>query len=332
MGGGISAMHYIGMSALDMSPPIEWKTSWVVLSIAIAIAASTVSLLVFFELLKLHGGAARIGQAAAALVMGAAICGMHYAGMAAANFPIESVCLSAGELGGDRLEWLVAGVSLLLLTQTMLTSMVDARVHRNAAHLEVSWRSKATSFQLLAFRDALTGLPNRLLLEDRLHLAVERCTRDATHLAILFIDLDNFKPVNDNFGHRFGDMVLKEMAGRLATHARATDTVARVGGDEFVVLLEGDPDSQAIIGVAQRIIDDMSRPYMAGGHAIHLSCSIGIATYPEGAAREELIAHADAAMYKVKRAGGSAYAFFDPSMVHAQSQRESQGPEIKRES
>lgn len=328
MGGGISAMHYIGMMALDMTPAIEWTAGWVLLSIAIAIATSTVALWVFFELQKLKREAARLGQAAAALVMGLAICGMHYSGMAAASFPTASICRSASELGGDRLEWLVAGATLLLLTQTMFNSMMDTRMQRNALDLETSWQTKATSLQKLAFRDALTGLPNRLLLDDRLSLAVERSLRDNKKLAVLFIDLDGFKPINDTYGHRFGDAVLIEMARRLASHARATGTVARVGGDEFVVLLEGDTDTQAITGVAQRIIDDLGLPFQAGERDIRLACSVGIATFPNGAPWEELIAHADAAMYTAKRSGGAAYVFFGPGMVDASGGLKPQGMDM----
>jgi diguanylate cyclase (GGDEF)-like protein len=166
----------------------------------------------------------------------------------------------------------------------------------------------------IAFRDALTGLPNRLLFDDRVSSAVERCRRDGSSMAMLFIDLDGFKPVNDSFGHRVGDDVLREIGRRLSEQLRAVDTVARVGGDEFVLLLEGASDSAAIAQMAQRLIDVVSAPMNEGEHEVRVSCSIGIALFPSDGPHKELMAHADAAMYAAKRAGGSSYAFFEPHM------------------
>jgi diguanylate cyclase (GGDEF)-like protein len=183
-----------------------------------------------------------------------------------------------------------------------------------ANDLAQSLQSANTELQQLAFRDALTGLPNRLLFDDRVNVAVERCTRDGSQLAVLFVDLDGFKPVNDSFGHRFGDEVLCEMARRLAAQARATDTVARVGGDEFVLLLEGNPDTTAAAQIAQRILDSITQPVVGSAHEVRLSCSIGIAMFPSDGPRDQLLAHADAAMYAAKRGGGTGYAFFELHM------------------
>ncbi|WP_394788203.1 putative bifunctional diguanylate cyclase/phosphodiesterase [Rhodoferax sp.] len=314
MGAGICTMHYTGMAAMDMNPAIHWSMAWVLVSAVIAVVASAAALLIFFWLRLLHGSRERWGQLAAALVMGAAICGMHYTGMAAASFPLDSVCMSAGQLRGDSLGMLVSVATIVLLTLTMFTSMVDARMQSKATILADSLKTANAELQQLAFRDPLTGLPNRLLFDDRVAVAVERCARDGSSLAVLFVDLDGFKPVNDSFGHSFGDAVLREMAQRLAAQARTTDTVARVGGDEFVLLLEGNPDTTATAQIAQRIIDALSLPVVGGEHEVRLSCSLGIAMYPSDGPRDQLMAHADAAMYAAKRAGGSSYAFFEPHM------------------
>ncbi|SDO44125.1 diguanylate cyclase/phosphodiesterase [Rhodoferax sp. OV413] len=314
MGLGICAMHYTGMAAMDMAPGIQWSGGWVLASAGIAVAASAVALQIFFWLRRLSGNAERWWQLVAALVMGAAICGMHYTGMAAASFPLDSVCLSADQLRGDSLGMLVSAATIVLLSLTMFTSMIDVRMQSKTAVLAASLQTANTELQQLAFRDALTGLPNRLLFDDRVAVAVERCSRDGSGLAVLFVDLDGFKPVNDSFGHAVGDLVLREMAQRIAGEARASDTVARVGGDEFVLLLEGNPDTTAAAQIAQRIIDALNQPFTAGDHDVRLSCSLGIAMYPSDAPRDQLMAHADAAMYAAKRSGGSAYAFFEPHM------------------
>ncbi len=314
MGAGICIMHYSGMLAMDMAPGIHWSAAWMAVSVAIAVVASAAALVIFFGLRKLHGQAARWGQFAAALVMGAAICGMHYSGMAAANFAQGSVCLSADQLRGDSLGVLVTMATLVLLGLTMFTSALDARMQARANDLAKSLQTANSELQQLAFRDALTGLPNRLLFDDRVNVAVERSSRDGSRLAVLFVDLDGFKPVNDSFGHRFGDEVLCEMARRLAAQARATDTVARVGGDEFVLLLEGNPDTTAAAQIAQRILDAITQPMVGSAHEVRLSCSIGIAMFPSDGPRDQLLAHADAAMYSAKRGGGTSYAFFELHM------------------
>jgi diguanylate cyclase (GGDEF)-like protein len=317
MGAGICAMHYTGMAALEMAPGIVWNWALVAASAGIAVAASTAALVIFFLLRRLVGGAARAGQVAAALVMGAAICGMHYTGMAAAAFPDDALCLSANALRGDSLGVLVSVATLALLTLTMFTSALDARMQDKASRLAASLQVANTELQQLAFRDALTGLPNRMAFDERVGVAVQRCTRGGAMLAVLFVDLDGFKPVNDSFGHGAGDEVLRSIAQRLAAQVRASDTVARVGGDEFVLLLEDLPPAEAshiAAQMAQRVIDACGEPVDAGGHAQQLSSSVGIALYRHGGARDELLSQADAAMYAAKRAGGSSYAFFEPHM------------------
>ncbi|CAN7551886.1 EAL domain-containing protein [Pseudorhodoferax sp. LjRoot39] len=314
MGAGICAMHYLGMASLELTPGIRWDWLLVLASGAIAVVASAVALVVFFALRGYRGVAARYRQVLAALVMGAAISGMHYTGMAAADFSTGSVCLTVDALRGDSLGVLVTVAATLLLSMAMFTSLLDARMQGKTERLAVSLKAANAELQQIAFRDALTGLPNRLLFDERVASAVERCRRGKTRLALLFIDLDGFKPVNDSFGHRVGDAVLQEVGRRLATGLRACDTVARVGGDEFVLLLEGAGDSAAIAQTAQRLIDLVSAPMEQGGHEVRLSCSVGIALFPSDGPDAELMAHADAAMYAAKRAGGASYAFFEAHM------------------
>ena len=314
MGAGICAMHYIGMHALKLEPGIQWDAGWVAVSAAIAVGASAVALMIFVALRRLTGAQARIAQIGAALVMGAAIAGMHYAGMAAAGFPADAVCLTAGQLRGDRLGLIVSVAALVLLTLTLFTSVLDARLQSRTAQLASSLRAANEELQQLAFRDPLTGLANRSLFDDRVTQAVERCRRESSSLAVLFVDLDGFKPVNDSFGHDVGDAVLREVARRLSAQARSIDTLARVGGDEFVLLLEDRPDVAVTAQVAQRIIDALLKPFAIGERGLQLSCSVGIAMYPTDGPPEQLMPHADSAMYAAKRSGGGSYAFFEPHM------------------
>ncbi|HKX40918.1 MAG TPA: bifunctional diguanylate cyclase/phosphodiesterase, partial [Burkholderiaceae bacterium] len=162
-------------------------------------------------------------------------------------------------------------------------------------------------------QDALTGLPTRVFFESRLHESAKRCDARKGRLAVLFIDLDGFKPVNDTFGHSSGDRVLEQVGKRLRGLVRQQDTAARIGGDEFVLLLNG-VTSESAAQIATQAIEVLSKPYAIGQREVVISCSIGIAKYPDRCAANKLIARADAAMYAAKRAGGSRHCFFSPEM------------------
>jgi two-component system CheB/CheR fusion protein len=175
--------------------------------------------------------------------------------------------------------------------------------------------------EFLATHDDLTGLPNRTLFNDRLTLALARATRSKENLAVLFLDLDNFKVVNDTLGHDAGDKLLKVAAGRLLECVRTEDTVARLGGDEFVVLLEGSERHEAAM-TAQRLIKSLCQSYLVNGHECFVSASIGISMYPDDATDPSgLMRNADAAMYRAKDQGKNAFQFFTAELAEQASQR-----------
>ena len=166
----------------------------------------------------------------------------------------------------------------------------------------------------LAYTDALTGLPNRLMLTERVNHAIRLAQRNGQGFAMLLLDLDRFKSINDSLGHLFGDMVLIEMSQRLKNCLRQTDTLCRLGGDEFVIHLH-DTDAAGAEISAQRIIDTVSRPVEIETMNFTLSCSMGIALYPQdGDTLDELIRHADTAMYQVKHRGKGHFRFYQPQM------------------
>ena len=163
-----------------------------------------------------------------------------------------------------------------------------------------------------ALHDPLTGLPNRVLFYDRLDHAMRRQQREHAPLAVLFLDFDGFKAVNDRFGHAGGDEVLRSAAALVASTMRAEDTVARFGGDELVVLSEHITGVDDVRGIAQRILDTLREPIALGDETITLSASIGICVAPvEGRSREELLNLADGAMYRAKAGGPGRYLIAD---------------------
>ena len=166
----------------------------------------------------------------------------------------------------------------------------------------------------LAYSDALTGLPNRLLLSERVETAIQTARQADAGFAILFLDLDRFKIINDSLGHPFGDRVLQLVAERLQTCLRQTDMLCRLGGDEFVIYLHGG-DATVAAGVSRRILDEMLRPFVLDSMGFSIQCSIGIALYPhDGSTLDELIKQADTAMYRVKERGRGSYGFYQPQM------------------
>ncbi len=162
----------------------------------------------------------------------------------------------------------------------------------------------------LAHYDAVTALPNRYLLNERLERALARARRGRSNVALMFLDLDRFKPVNDTLGHEAGDALLKDVAARLSECVRITDTVARLGGDEFVVVLEGLEEEGGAGLVARKILETLHEPFLIGDRTFVIGASMGISLFPADAERaDELIARADAAMYRAKAGGRNAFLF-----------------------
>ncbi len=192
----------------------------------------------------------------------------------------------------------------------------NARHRLYGACQDITERRKAEArIEFLAHHDVLTGLPNRVLLRDRFEQALSRAQRSQTHVAILFLDLDNFKRVNDTLGHLAGDQLLLEAVSRLTHCSRDSDTISRQGGDEFILLLNEIPDMETVERVAADILNHLSEPVEINGHVMNASCSIGVAMYPQdGSDFDSLLQKADAAMYNAKDAGRNTYRFFDDGM------------------
>jgi len=195
---------------------------------------------------------------------------------------------------------------------------IDGQSFRYAALLHdiTSLWQKEEHLRHLAFHDVLTDLPNRSLLLERLDRHIALSQRKMYGLAVLFLDLDRFKVVNDTLGHEIGDDLLKTVAQKLQALVRLSDTVARLGGDEFVILLDNPLNQDKVIDIATRIIATINEPMMFRGKVAQVGTSIGIALYPEdGHTSAELIKHADTAMYASKGAGKNTYRFFQTSMT-----------------
>ena len=314
MGTGIASMHYTGMAAMRMTPGIDYDPTWFGASLLIAVAASGAALWIAFHL-RFNVPHVRLARCGAAVVMGVAIVGMHYTGMAAARFADDSFYGAAlNGLNGKGLDNLVLVSTLAVLAITLLTSLLDARLEARTAVLADSLSQAHQELTHLALHDTLTGLPNRTLLADRIQQAIQTVEEQGGCFALMFIDLDGFKPVNDAFGHHIGDELLREVSQRLSADLRSQDTLARIGGDEFVLLVQLTQSHDAL-GLAERQVALINQVFQVAEHELNISASVGIVVFPgNGGTPQELLMNADAAMYHVKGMGKNGCSFFDVSM------------------
>ena len=315
MGTGICAMHYTGMAAIDVVPGIAYDPALVACSMIIAVTASFVALWLFFKLRDGHSHLQRLARIAAAVIMGLAISGMHYTGMAAARFSPGSFCRGGVTFDNFWLAVTIGVFAIGLLIVTLVTAMYDAhlqsRTHSHARRLEAA----NAKLQYQATHDALTDLPNRVLFMDRLGREIAHAERDDHLFAVLLLDLDRFKQINDSLGHGAGDQLLEEVARRLSGAVREVDTVARIGGDEFLLLIADTRDQSDLAAVAAKICKALGEPFRVGSAELHTSASIGISVYPaDGATGDDLVARADEAMYFAKQSGRNSYQFFNRTM------------------
>ena len=314
MGIGIASMHYTGMAAMLTSPPIQYDALLFATSIAIAILASLAALAIAFTL-RTDSVWMIYAKYAAAVVMGIAITGMHYTGMAAAQFAPDTICLTGAVVDNSWMAGTIAVVTFIVLSTTRVLSVFDARMATRTARMAASLQKVNAELKHMVLHDPLTNLPNRLLLEDRIGQAIEACRRAASRCAVLFVDLDRFKSVNDSLGHFYGDELLRSVADRLRSAMRSEDTVSRLGGDEFVVLLRDLAHAEHADLVAQKVLDVVGAPVQIHGRELCVTPSVGVALFPDhGASAQALISAADAAMYHVKKAGRNAFRRFSAEL------------------
>ncbi|KRG39444.1 hypothetical protein ARC78_01625 [Stenotrophomonas pictorum JCM 9942] len=314
MGIGIACMHYLGMTALRMHPQIEYDRFWFALSIVIAVAASWSALFIAFRLRASdHPLPARL---AAAIVLGLAIVGMHYTGMAAAHFAEGSVCAAAGT-GGLPTEWLAAFVvvvSVAVIGVTLLVSLLEQRTRSRLLHLRNSMLAASLDDARKELfhanlHDPLTGLPNRQRALERIDQQIASA-RDAGHsLAVLSLDLDELRQINGAFGHHVGDTVLVGVSERLRQLMCAGDLVARLGGDQFVIAtpIEDEPAARRL---AERVITAINT-LRVGGRDMRVTCSIGVALLSaDTEAGQSLVSLSEIAMRHAQQAGRNIHAVY----------------------
>ncbi len=251
------------------------------------------------------------------LMTGITILAVHTAFNASVS--LQTHILQHAAINTDKT--LLAIVIALGLVCLFLVAFVVALYYEkfgvSAFQISIMDRQKAPDTASSGYKDALTQLPNRRAFQRELEAAAKRSARTSTTIAIAYIDLDHFKPINDTYGHHIGDAVLISVANRLNTAVRVCDSVARIGGDEFVALIEDIKSDEDIIPIVERIVQSIKEPFWVEGQLIEISCSVGIAVYPRDGNLEKLMICADAAMYKAKQDGKNQFRFFDAEIESA---------------
>ncbi len=235
-------------------------------------------------------------------------------------FPLNAVLLTlAGESGWQLMsQSAISGTLSVVLIGAIIGRLRDRsdRLRRELAErrrLEIALRESEARLIDLAMHDSLTRLPNRLLFLDRLQHALAKAAREGLMVAVLFLDIDDFKNVNDLLGHKYGDLLLQVVGERLLRCVREGDTVARLGGDEFAIILENSRQTEDAVRVSRRILEAFTRPVQMDQHQVIVTTSIGISLFPEdGADPDTLINKADQAMYRVKWGGKNSFEFYKP--------------------
>jgi len=331
MGAGIAGMHYSGMSSIRITPMITYEPGLFALSIAIAIGASYAALWLAFKLRRGRSGLIVTARVAAALIMGAAISGMHYVGMAASKFSPGAYCLP-----GTRLDngWFAVALGILalgIMAVTMLTVVYDSYLRRHLRDSHQAIEQAQADARNASRSDALTGLPNRMAFGEAVEAALADSTRKDTQLAVMVLDVDRLKSINDSLGHQVGDELLLELARRLQAVLRHKDTLGRLAGDEFTILATDLRSAHDAESIAAKVLEALQRPFTAENVSIHPSVSIGISTFPlDGETLEILLRRASAAMRYTKETARGSYRFYSTEMNGFNDDRLAMESELRR--
>lgn len=306
--GGISTMHYTGMAAFEVPARLVWNPPIILLSISGCALFSTWSV---FE----HRRQRTIIPWRASIGLVLAICVLHFTAMAAVGVaPHGHIEARDGVLDRNGLVALVLAGSLLVVAVGFFVVLFDRVTEREKAAAKIAH---------LAYHDTLTGLSNRSVLDTHLSRNLEEAEATGQQLAAICIDLDGFKAVNDTLGHAAGDQLLMQVAARLKSVLRQGELIARVGGDEFVVVQKGGDQPAAAALVADRIIRALEEPFVIFGATVTVSASVGVAIFPNDATTaEDLTNKADAALYRAKAAGRGATQFYDEAIEKGLQERQ----------
>ncbi|MFL6576808.1 MAG: MHYT domain-containing protein, partial [Povalibacter sp.] len=262
LGLGIAAMHYIGMAGIRIVPGISYDPSLFIASLGIAISASFAALWLAFRLRRGSSWQMNLARYGAATLMGLAISGMHYTGMAASNFAAGSYCLAGAALDNTWFAIVLSLFALGIMAIAILTVVYDAWLQQHQRDRDAAINSHLRNANRA---DALTGLPNRIALSEAAETALVRAAQRDGQLALLVLDVDRLKSINDSLGHEAGDQMLLELSRRLRSVLRHNDTLARLAGDEFTILATELRSARDAEAVAEKVMEQLQKSFTFAG-------------------------------------------------------------------
>jgi diguanylate cyclase len=325
IGVGSYAMFYFGLAGLNeinhvsnAVALITFEPLSLLLAISIAFISSVLALTIIAWIKHYSGEKKPLIKLIFSVITGLTIMAIH--AIFNTSIMLKTTVAAQTFVSTFADKTMLALVITLGLVCLFLLAFVIALYYEKFGVSNILARKNSPATTNTGFKDPLTQLPNRHAFQRELETAVKRRARASNTIALAFIDLDHFKPINDNFGHHIGDAVLLAVAQRLNAAVRACDSVARIGGDEFVALIEEIKSNEDIIPIVERIVQSIKEPFLIQGQQIEISCSVGIAVYPRDGDIDKLMICADAAMYKAKENGKNQFRFFDSEIESAADQ------------
>ncbi len=308
------AMYYFSITSMELYPAVSFNTGMSLFALLVTSVFAALYLIALFWLKNYVGEKVLITKAIFSIVAGLCITGVHVVYNSAVKISNDATSLNSILTNNFLLATTIALSCICIFCIIFIIAIFYDKLEDGTFRFKRIKEEGHHELSKLAMIDSLTKLPNRRALQQNLEAGIRRCQRTHSTMAIAFIDLDNFKPINDNYGHSTGDDLLIQVANRLNTAVRNCDVVTRTGGDEFIALIENIKSSEDIVPILERIVHSINEPFLINDHQLFISASVGVAMYPKDGDLDQLISCADAAMYRAKAEGKNRFRFFDTAI------------------
>jgi diguanylate cyclase (GGDEF)-like protein len=306
------AMFYLAIIAMHSPKNVTLDPIPLFIALFLVVVICLLAMLTLSWMKEYAGENALLVKLILSLITAGAVIGLHIT--FSASIILQTDSLMELEHVASNKKMLAAVISLSIACLFLLVFVV-AMFYEKHGYKIFSFNmfevKNETENSLLNMMDGLTNLPNRMGFQHNLKNAISRSERSGRTIALAFIDLDHFKPINDNYGHQVGDIILASSASRLNAAVRGCDSLARIGGDEFIAIIEGIKSNEDVFPIVERIVNSINQPFLIDNQKIEISCSVGIAIYPGDGDIDKLMSCADAAMYKAKENGKNQFKFYD---------------------